>query len=237
MSHLLEVEGLTTVFTGDYGETTSVDHVSFHVDEGEVVCIVGESGCGKSVTNLSVMGLLSRGGKVTEGRVLFEDRDLLAMSETGADEIILVSARKGKNVKELITVLLKYMPDGEYVFNPDAVSDKSEKFMVGELMREKILLKYEKEIPHGVAVVVNEFSRRGNGIYDIDLDIICEKPNHKAIIIGKGGQALKEVSSFARESMEKFLGAKVYLKTYVKVKENWRDRADLLDQYGYGKKD
>ena len=163
--------------------------------------------------------------------------NLLAMSETGADEIIPVSARKGKNVKELITVLLKYMPDGEYVFNPDAVSDKSEKFMVGELMREKILLKYEKEIPHGVAVVVNEFSRRGNGIYDIDLDIICEKPNHKAIIIGKGGQALKEVSSFARESMEKFLGAKVYLKTYVKVKENWRDRADLLDQYGYGKKD
>ena len=163
--------------------------------------------------------------------------NLLAMSETGADEIIPVSARKGKNVKELITVLLKYMPDGEYVFNPDAVSDKSEKFMVGELMREKILLKYEKEIPHGVAVVVNEFSRRENGIYDIDLDIICEKPNHKAIIIGKGGQALKEVSSFARESMEKFLGAKVYLKTYVKVKENWRDRADLLDQYGYGKKD
>ena len=109
--------------------------------------------------------------------------------------------------------------------------------MVGELMREKILLKYDKEIPHGVAVVVNEFSRRDDGIYDIDLDIVCEKPNHKAIIIGKGGQALKEVSSFARESMEKFLGAKVYLKTYVKVKENWRDRADLLDQYGYGKKD
>ena len=87
MSHLLEVEGLTTVFTGDYGETTSVDHVSFHVDEGEVVCIVGESGCGKSVTNLSVMGLLSRGGKVTEGRVLFEDRDLLAMSEKELDKI------------------------------------------------------------------------------------------------------------------------------------------------------
>ena len=87
MSHLLEVEGLTTVFTGDYGETTSVDHVSFHVDEGEVVCIVGESGCGKSVTNLSVMGLLSRGGKVTEGKVLFEDRDLLAMSEKELDKI------------------------------------------------------------------------------------------------------------------------------------------------------
>ena len=106
--------------------------------------------------------------------------------------------------------------------------------MIAELMREKILLKYDKEIPHGVAVVVNEFERRENGIYDIDLDIICEKPNHKAIIIGKQGQALKEVSTFAREAMEKFLGAKVFLKTYVKVKENWRDRSDLLNSYGYG---
>lgn len=162
--------------------------------------------------------------------------NLVALAETGADEIIPVSARKGKNVKELLEVLLKYMPNEEYVFDPNAVSDKSEKFMIGELMREKILLKYDKEIPHGVAVVVNEFSRRDNGTYDIDLDIVCEKPNHKAIIIGKGGHALKEVSTFARESMEKFLGAKVYLKTYVKVKENWRDRADLLDLYGYSDK-
>lgn len=126
------------------------------------------------------------------------------------------------------------MQSDEYVFDPDAVSDKSEKFMIAELMREKILLKYDKEIPHGVAVVVNEFERRENGIYDIDLDIICEKPNHKAIIIGRQGQALKEVSTFAREAMEKFLGAKVFLKTYVKVKENWRDRSDLLNSYGYG---
>lgn len=102
--------------------------------------------------------------------------NLIALSETGASEIVPVSARKGKNVKELLTTLLKYTSDGEYVFDPNAVSDKSEKFMVGELMREKILLKYDKEIPHGVAVVVNEFSRRDDGIYDIDLDIVCENP-------------------------------------------------------------
>lgn len=161
--------------------------------------------------------------------------NLAALSDCGAAEIIPVSARRGKNVKELLATLIKYLQSDEYVFDPAAVSDKSEKFMIGELMREKILLKYDKEIPHGVAVVVNEFSRRDSGIYDVDLDIICEKPNHKAIIIGKQGQALKEVSSFARESMEKFLGAKVFLKVYVKVKENWRDRSDLLDQYGYGK--
>lgn len=87
MSHLLEVKGLTTAFTGDYGKNISVDHVSFHVDEGEVVCIVGESGCGKSVTSLSVMGLLGRDGKVSEGEVLFEGKNLLSMTEKELDEI------------------------------------------------------------------------------------------------------------------------------------------------------
>lgn len=87
MSHLLEVKGLTTVFTGDYGTNTSVDHVSFHVDKGEVVCIVGESGCGKSVTSLSIMGLLAGGGRVKEGAVLFEGRDLLKMTEKELDQI------------------------------------------------------------------------------------------------------------------------------------------------------
>ncbi len=148
-------------------------------------------------------------------------------------EIIPVSARKGRNVKELLNVILKYLPEGDYVFNPDAISDKSEKFMIAEIMREKILLKYDREIPHGVAITINEFSRRNNGIYDINLDIVCEKDNHKAILIGKQGKALKEVSSFAREAMEKFLDAKVFLTTYVKVKENWRDKPNLLKEYGY----
>ena len=87
MPHLLEVEGLTTVFDSDYGRTVSVDHVNFHVDKGEVVCIVGESGCGKSVTSLSIMGLLGRGGTVTEGSVVFEDRNLLTMTEKELDKI------------------------------------------------------------------------------------------------------------------------------------------------------
>ena len=152
-----------------------------------------------------------------------------------ADEIVPVSARKGKNVGELLETILKYLPEGDYVFDPDAVSDKSEKFMIGEIMREKILLKYEKEIPHGVAIKVNSFSRRENGIYDVDLEIICERQSHKAILIGKNGAALKETSAFARESMEKFLGAKVFLKTFVKVKEDWRDKPAFLEEFGYGK--
>ena len=161
--------------------------------------------------------------------------ELVAVSAVeGVSEVVPVSARKRRNVNELLTVILGYLQESEYVFNPEAVSDKSEKFMIAEIMREKILVGYDKEIPHGVAVTVNKFGKRPDGIYDVDLDIICEKTNHKAILIGKGGKALKETSTIAREAMERFLGAKVFLKTYVKVKENWRDNDALLRGYGYG---
>ncbi|MBO4262774.1 MAG: GTPase Era [Clostridia bacterium] len=154
-----------------------------------------------------------------------------------AKEIIPVSARRGTNIKELLGLIIANLPEGEYLFSPDVVSDKSERFMLAEIMREKILLKFDKEIPHGVAVVVNDFSKKDNGVYNVDLDIVCEKQNHKAILIGKNGGALKEVNKFARESMEKFLGGKVFLTSYVKVKENWRDRPDLLKLYGYSSED
>lgn len=161
--------------------------------------------------------------------------ELVAVSAVeGVSEVVPVSARKRRNVNELLTVILGYLQESEYVFNPEAVSDKSEKFMIAEIMREKILVGYDKEIPHGVAVTVNKFGKHPDGIYDVDLDIICEKTNHKAILIGRGGKALKETSTIAREAMERFLGAKVFLKTYVKVKENWRDNDALLRDYGYG---
>ncbi len=148
-------------------------------------------------------------------------------------DVYPVSARKGTNLKNLEAAIADMLPDGEKVISDDIVSDKSAKFMIAEIMREKILLKYDKEIPHGVAIVVNTFKQGENGVYDINLDIVCEKSNHKAILIGKQGAALKEVSSFARKDMEKFLGAKVFLTTYVKVKEDWRDRPDLMHDYGY----
>ena len=114
--------------------------------------------------------------------------ELVAVSAVeGVSEVVPVSARKRRNVNELLTVILGYLQESEYVFNPEAVSDKSEKFMIAEIMREKILVGYDKEIPHGVAVTVNKFGKRPDGIYDVDLDIICEKTNHKAILIGKGG--------------------------------------------------
>ncbi len=143
-------------------------------------------------------------------------------------DVFPVSARKGTNIKKLENFLAQNMPEGERVIAEDIVSDKSEKFMIAEIMREKILLKFEDEIPHGIAVIVNKFERGENGVYDVNLDIVCEKANHKSILIGKGGRAIKAVSSFARESMEKFLGAKVFLTTYVRVEEDWRNKLNLI---------
>lgn len=158
------------------------------------------------------------------------------IGELPSDKVICITAissRTGKNVKKLIDILKDNLPDGEPIISQDIISDKSEKFMIAEIMREKILLKYDKEIPHGVAVVVNTFERRENGGYYVNLDIVCEKQNHKAIIIGKQGKALKETAAFARAGMEKFLDAKVFLEVYVKVKSDWRNRPDRLHEYGY----
>lgn len=163
--------------------------------------------------------------------------DIIKLSEAGIDcDVYPVSARKGMNLKKLEEAIAAKLPEGEKVIEDEIVSDKSERFMIAEIMREKILLKFDKEIPHGVAIVINTFEKNDNGVYDINLDIVCEKSNHKAILIGKQGAALKEVASFARKDMEKFLGAKVFLTTYVKVKEDWRDRPSLMRDFGYDNK-
>lgn len=150
-------------------------------------------------------------------------------------DVVPISARKNRNIKELLKVILSKLPEGDKLFDFDIVSDRSEKFMIGEIIREKILLKCDKEIPHGVAVIVNKFENLPNSkVCEISVDIICERPNHKAIIIGKGGSKIKEISTFSREELEKFLNKKVFLTTYVKVKEDWRNSAFLLKEHGYG---
>ena len=161
--------------------------------------------------------------------------DVKALYEAGVTaDVYPVSARKGQNLKKLEEGIAAMLPEGDRLFDDEVVSDRSEKFMVAELLREKILLKYDEEIPHGVAVVVNTFRQREDGVWEVNLDVVCEKPNHKAILIGKQGKALKEVASFARKDMEKFLGGKVFLTVYVKVREDWRDSARYLKEFGYG---
>lgn len=149
-------------------------------------------------------------------------------------EIVPVSAKKGKNIKELVKTVAKLLPSGEKLFEQEIISDRSERFMIAEIMREKILVKFDKEIPHGVAVIVNQFEYNKNRtLCTINLDIVCEKSNHKAILIGKQGSAIKQVSTMARKELEQFLGVKVMLTTYVKVEENWRNNLSALKKLGY----
>ena len=199
---------------------------------------------GVSETDKNLLGKYA-GGKIpviavlTKIDIMPETLLISCLKEMGELlETVPVSARKGKNVKELIKVILNRLPDGEKLFEQDIISDRSEKFMISEILREKILLKTDKEIPHGVAITVNKFALSEDGSrYDISLDIICERAAHKAILIGKQGSKIKEISSFARQDMEKFLGRKVFLTTYVKVKEDWRNSASLIREHGYGEND
>lgn len=185
-------------------------------------------------TGVPFIIVLSKTDIMPESLLISEIKEL---SELGA-EIIPVSARKGKNIKELVKVVVSKLPEGDKIFEQDIISDRSERFMVGEIIREKILLKFEREIPHGIAVLINKFKLREDGkVYDISVDIICEKPNHKAILIGKQGSAIKEVSTFARTDLEKFLDKKVFLTTYVKVKEDWRNSAYLIKEHGYAQEE
>ena len=212
--------------------TNDVDVVLFVMDAHEGISD-NDRALLKKYSELSVPTVLAltKTDIMTESLLISELKEL---AEVGVD-IVPVSARKGKNIKELIKVILEKLPDGQKIFEQDIISDRSEKFMISEIMREKILLKFDKEIPHGIAIIINKFAlAEGGNMYEVNLDIVCEKPNHKAILIGKGGKAIKEVSSFARADMEKFLGKKVFLTTYVKVKEDWRNSAHLLKEHGYG---
>lgn len=155
-------------------------------------------------------------------------------AQTGAfDAIIPISAKTGDGVGDLLTECEKYAIESPFLFPEDATTDQPEKQVMAEIIREKLLWCLDKEIPHGTAVEITRFTERDNGIIDIDATIFCEKASHKGIIIGKHGAMLKKISSMARVDCEKFMGTKVYLTTWVKVKENWRDSDFLVRNFGY----
>ena len=149
------------------------------------------------------------------------------------DAIIPISAKTGEGVDELLAELSKYAVDGPPLFPDDMISDQPEKQICAELVREKLLLCLDKEIPHGTAVEVTRFSERDDGIIDMDVTIYCEKASHKGIIIGKKGAMLKKIGELARADIEAFMGTKVFLQTWVKVKENWRDSQAQLRNFGF----
>ena len=149
------------------------------------------------------------------------------------DAIIPISARSGDGVDMLLAECDKYTVESPFLFPDDTTTDQPERQVMAEIIREKLLWNLEKEIPHGTAVEINTFTERDNGIIDLDATIYCEKASHKGIIIGKNGEMLKKISSMARADCEKFMGTKVYLTTWVKVKENWRDSDFMVRNFGY----
>ena len=154
-------------------------------------------------------------------------------AECDFQAIVPISAKNGDGVEELLNVLAAFLPEGPQLFPDDMITDQPERQVCAEIIREKLLLCLEKEIPHGTAVELSKFSERENGIIDIDATIYCEKASHMGIIIGKNGAMLKKISTLARKDIEAFMGTKVFLETWVKVKENWRDNLNFIRDVGY----
>ena len=161
--------------------------------------------------------------------------EVIALYSQAADfaAIIPISAKTGDGVEELLKICQKYAVESPFLFPEDSTTDQPERQVMAEIIREKLLWTLDREVPHGTAVEITKFSERDNGIIDIDATIYCEKASHKGIIIGKQGAMLKKISSMARADCEKFMGTRVYLTTWVKVKENWRDSDFLVRNFGY----
>lgn len=149
------------------------------------------------------------------------------------EAIVPVSASDGNGMNELLEELKKQASEGGHFFEDDTLTDQPERVIASEIIREKILRLCNAEIPHGTAVVIEKMKTRDNGILDIDATIFCEKESHKRILIGKNGAMLKKISTFARQDMEKFFDCKVFLQVWIKVKEDWRNRAQLLQNFGF----
>lgn len=149
------------------------------------------------------------------------------------DAILPISAKTGDGIEELLKTCENFAVESPWFFPEGMSSDQPERQVIAEIIREKMLWNLEKEIPHGTAVEITRFSERDNGIVDIEATIYCEKASHKGIIIGKGGQMLKKISTQARNDAERFMGTKVYLQTWIKVKENWRDSDTMIRNFGY----
>lgn len=147
-------------------------------------------------------------------------------------EIVPVSARNGDNTRELIRVVMKYLPYGPQFYDEDTVTDQPERQIVAELIREKALHCLQDEIPHGIAVAIEQMKAKGR-VMHIEATIICERDSHKGIIIGRQGNMLKKIGSTARYEIEKMLEMQVNLKLWVKVKKDWRDSEFLMKNFGY----
>ncbi len=148
------------------------------------------------------------------------------------DAVVPISAKSGKYVSDLMDECAKFLHEDDWIFGADMITDQTQRQMASEIIREKILKTTDREVPHGIAVVIEEFSEE-DGLVRIRAEIFCEKESHKGILVGKGGENLKRIGSYARADLEKLLDTKVYLNLWIKVKENWRDTQRGILNFGY----
>mgnify|MGYP000244218481 CR=1 FL=1 len=147
--------------------------------------------------------------------------------------VVPICAKSGKHVDELLDECRKFLHEDEWIFAEDMMTDQTVRQMASEIIREKILRTLDREVPHGIAVVIEDFKEEG-GLTRIRAEIFCEKESHKGILVGKNGETLKRIGTYARQDLENLTGTKVYLNLWVKVKENWRDSARGVSDFGYG---
>ncbi|CUP61207.1 GTPase Era [Clostridium baratii] len=214
--------------------TKDVDLILFLTNPGEEIGrgdkFILETLRGKNVPVFLVLNKIDEFTQETVAKSLAD-----FSKEFDFKEIIPISAMKGKNVDKLLELMANELPEGPKYYPEDMITDVQERFVVSEIVREKALRTLRDEIPHGIAVDVIQMKQKENGTYHIEVDIICEKDSHKGIIIGKNGQTLKKIGETSRYELERFLRTKVNLKTWVKVRKDWRDNQNLLKELGYKK--
>ena len=226
---------------GDYMVTA----VKSGMQQGDVVMLVVDVNKPVSKTEEEIIDYLKREGvpsilvlnKIdTVRREMIAEKIAAYASKHEFDAVVPVSAKSGKHVDEVMDELSKFLHESEWFFPEDAATDQPMRQYVSEIIREKLLRALDREVPHGIAVVIEEYRDTGS-LTKIRAEIICEKQSHKQIIIGKGGEVLKKVGMYSREELEKVTGSKIFLDLWVRVKENWREREGLVSNFGYNKKD
>ena len=226
---------------GDYMVTAAKSGMQ----QGDVVMLVVDVNKPVSKTEEEIIDYLKREGvpsilvlnKIdTVRREMIAEKIAAYASKHEFDAVVPVSAKSGKHVDEVMDELSKFLHESEWFFPEDAATDQPMRQYVSEIIREKLLRALDREVPHGIAVVIEEYRDTGS-LTKIRAEIICEKQSHKQIIIGKGGEVLKKVGMYSREELEKVTGSKIFLDLWVRVKENWREREGLVSNFGYNKKD
>lgn len=215
------------------------------VGSADAVMLIAEAGRAPGDIELSLIDQIRKSGLpavLVLNKIDLCKKEALAESiaayanEYSFDAVVPASAANGKNVPEVLEEVRKFLSEGPFMFDPEMITDQPERSIAAEIIREKLLRVLSEEIPHGTAVVIEDFSETPE-IIRIRAEIFCEKNSHKGIIVGKGGQTLKKIGTYAREDMENFFGQKVFLDLWVKVKENWRDSDVSLNNFGFNPKD